>query len=65
MTNVAAFVIKLIISLVIFLSFIVGFHRHVVPVQENACHMTYMFEYPQYIVSNRDFFHVENHYFIY
>lgn len=41
----------LTISLVIFSLYIIGAARYLTDHDENTCDMTYMFEYPQYVVS--------------
>lgn len=43
-------VVKLIAGSLFFLAFIIGIHRFVYELEDNKCEMTYMFEYPQYIV---------------
>lgn len=38
------------ISVSIFLLYIIGAARYLTDHEENTCEMTYMFEYPQYVV---------------
>ena len=47
----AAFNLFVAVSGVIFVFFILGIHNYLTAHEENSCEMTYMFEYPQYVVS--------------
>lgn len=47
--------IFLIVSLVCLLFYLYGILTSIVEVEENDCKMTYMFEYPQFIVSKFHF----------
>lgn len=38
-------------SMLVFLLYVIGAARYLVNNEENTCDMTYMFEYPQYVVS--------------
>ncbi len=43
--------VKLFVGSLLTFSFIRGIHRFVFELEDNKCEMTFMFEYPQYIVS--------------
>lgn len=45
------YVILLAVSFVVFLIYLLGAVHHLTNHEENTCEMTYMFEYPQYVVS--------------
>lgn len=47
----AAFNLFIAISGVVFAFFVLGIHNYLTAHEENSCEMTYMFEYPQYVVS--------------
>jgi len=49
----AAFNLFIAISGVVFAFFVLGIHNYLTAHEENSCEMTYMFEYPQYVVSFR------------
>lgn len=51
--NMAAIPVNfvILISLIATFLYLLGVHNFVTRVEENACEMTYMFEYPQYVVS--------------
>jgi hypothetical protein len=40
-----------ILSSIVFVIFMLGLHNFLISNEENGCEMTYMFEYPQYVVS--------------
>jgi hypothetical protein len=40
-----------VFSGIVFVVFILGLHNFFTDYEENGCDMTYMFEYPQYVVS--------------
>lgn len=40
-----------VFSGMVFVIFILGLHNFLTDNEENGCEMTYMFEYPQYVVS--------------
>jgi len=42
----------IILSFIFTLFYLLGLHNFLKKVEDNACEMTYMFEYPQYVVSS-------------
>lgn len=49
----AAIKFFVVFSCMVLASLIIGFHNLLTSVEENGCEMTYMFEYPQYVVSTQ------------
>lgn len=62
MTNPLKHTLKMInkiflaISLVSLLLYLYGILTSIINVEENSCKMTYMFEYPQFVVSNKNLY---------
>ena len=44
------YIILFLFLMLIFLLYILGTARYITDFEENTCDMTYMFEYPQYVV---------------
>lgn len=45
----------------VFFTFILGLHNFLTNNEENGCEMTYMFEYPQYVVSFSNIYKLIRH----
>lgn len=49
--NMAVIGSLVILSSIVFVVFMLGLHNFLISNEENGCEMTYMFEYPQFVVS--------------
>lgn len=57
--------VLLVLSLVSLCSYMYGVWETLISTEENACKMTYMFEFPQFVVSKLKKFlvlHIKDHY---